>query len=56
MRKIFDTTQQGIVTSSTKARLEELEHTKKELEINILQKNPETHAHRGADGFLDWQV
>ena len=29
--------QQGVLTSSTKTRLEELEHQKSELEINVLQ-------------------
>ena len=38
IENMLNAIQQGIVTSSTKARLEELEHTKKELEINILQE------------------
>ena len=38
IENILNAIQQGVLTSSTKQRLEELEKTKEELEMNIIQE------------------
>ena len=54
LNNIADAIQQGIITNTTKQRLEELEAKKSDIEVKILQTElQQTHFDRRKDRFLD---